>query len=193
MAVTDNNASLFQKLPNELANRVFALLPNRDIKNLRLTCRHLGHVPLRFDRVFTSANPLNIKVFLAAANHDNSRQQVQEFIWDDATFTSLGSRGIDSDFDYGSDEHESDDYDYPGLSRFEHRCREAIEDVGWRLVDEEDGNKQQTQINNLVPSRKSLQYYNQLVEKQGHFFESGADEKAIRYASQHSRFPYHTK
>jgi hypothetical protein len=193
MAVTEGEAPLFQKLPNELAKDIFDLLPNCDIKNLRLTCCYLSHVPLRFDRIFISANLLNIEVFLAVANHESFRHQVKEVIWDDATLTSLGSSGNDSDFDYGSDEDETDDNDYQGSSRFQQRCREAIEDLESRLVDKEDGNKQQTQLNNLMPSQESLQYYTQLVKEQDHVFESGADKEAFRYALQHSRFPHLTK
>lgn len=192
MAAADDKTLLFQKLPNELVKNIFDLLPNRDIKNLRLTCRYLSQAPLRFDRVFISANPLNIKAFLAVANHESFRQQVQEVIWDDATFTPLGSSGNGLDHDYSSDEEETD-YDYQGLSWFQQRCREAIEDVESRLVDKEDGNKQQTQLNNLMPWRESLQYYTQLVKEQDHIFESGADKEAFRYALQHSRFPHLTK
>ncbi|KAM0279863.1 hypothetical protein ACHAO9_011489 [Fusarium lateritium] len=193
MAAADDKNLLFQKLPNELVKNIFDLLPNRDIKHLRLTCRYLSQAPLRFDRVFISANPLNIQVFLAVANHESFRQQVQEVIWDDATLTSLGSSGNDSDFDYSSDEDETDDNDYQGSSRFQQRCREAIEDVESRLVDKADGNKQQTQVDNLMPPRESLQYYTQLVKEQDHVFESGADKEAFQFALQHSRFPHLTK
>ncbi len=48
-----------------------SLLPNRDIKSLRLVYRGLhSAIPLRLTRVFLSANPLNIEVFRAVADHD---------------------------------------------------------------------------------------------------------------------------
>jgi hypothetical protein len=190
MAATNDKGSVFHRLPNELANNIFDLLPNRDIKNLRLTCRHLNrHAPLRFNRVFISANPLNIEVFLAIANHDKFRQQVKELIWDDATLESLGSNGNNTDDDYSSDEFETDDNDYQGHSRFQQRCREAIEDVESRLVDKADGNEQQRLLDNLMPPREALPYYERLVEEQAAVLESGADEQAVRYALRESRFP----
>ncbi|KAM0210460.1 hypothetical protein ACHAPA_002043 [Fusarium lateritium] len=61
----------FQALPTELVGAICGLLSNSDIKSLRLTCRYLRDKSrLRFDRVFISANPRNIEVLLAIANHD---------------------------------------------------------------------------------------------------------------------------
>ena len=183
MTATNDKGSVFQTVPNELANSIFGFLPNRDIKNLRLTCHYLNrHAPLRFNRVFISANPLNVKVFLAIANHDTFRQQVKELIWDDATLQSARSSGNDSDDDSGSDEDSSDDNDYQGQSRFQRGCREAIEDVESRLVDKEDGNEQQSLLDNLMPSGRALSYYERLVEKQADVLETRADEEAVRYA-----------
>lgn len=191
MTVINNDSSVLQKIPNELANNIFDFLPNRDIKNLRLTCRYLNrHALLRFNRVFISANPLNVEVFLAIANHDTFRQQVKELIWDDATLQSARSSGNDSDDDYGSDEDSSDDNDYQGQSRFQRGCREAVEDVESRLVDKEDGNEQQSLLDNLMPSGRALSYYERLVEEQADVLETRADEEAVRYALQESRFPH---
>lgn len=61
----------FQALPSELIGAICNLLSNRDVKNLRLTHRYLRDTsPLRFDRVYISANPRNIEVLTAIANHD---------------------------------------------------------------------------------------------------------------------------
>lgn len=194
MAVINNNSSVFQRIPNELANRIFDFLPNHDIKNLRLTCRYLNcHAPLRFNRVFVSANPLNVKVFLAIANHDTFRQQVKELIWDDATLQSARSSGNDSDDDYSSDESETDDNDYQGHSRFQQHCREAIEDVESRLVDKPNGNEHQTLLGNAMPLCEALPYYERLVKAQASVIESEADERAVQYALQESRFPNLTR
>ena len=58
-------------LPVELLSSMSSLLPNRDIKSLRLVYRGLhSAIPLRLTRVFLSANPLNIEVFRAVADHD---------------------------------------------------------------------------------------------------------------------------
>ncbi|KAH7193889.1 uncharacterized protein B0J16DRAFT_354442 [Fusarium flagelliforme] len=73
------------QLPGELQNAIFALLKPNDIKNVRATCSSLAKaLPLHFDRVFISANSLNIQVFNAIANHETFRHQVSEIIWDDA-------------------------------------------------------------------------------------------------------------
>ncbi|KAG8668261.1 hypothetical protein FPOAC2_07551 [Fusarium poae] len=186
MAVTNDQDSVFQRLPNELTNIIFNLLPNRDIKNLRLTCHCLNQrAPLRFNRVFVSANPLNIEVFLAIAHHDTFRHQVKELIWDDATFQSLQTSTDDYDDDFGSEEEGSGDHDYQGDSWFSRRCRQAIGDHMSRL-DIIYGNEQRR---SLLPSRESLSYYERLFEEQAPVLESRADEEAVRYVLQKSRFP----
>lgn len=81
-------------LPNELLGVIAAELPiNRDVKNLRLTCKRLGEAALanlKLSRVFLSAHPLNIKVLRATADHDHFRYKVTELIWDDARFVNKG-------------------------------------------------------------------------------------------------------
>ncbi|KAI7759178.1 hypothetical protein LZL87_013596 [Fusarium oxysporum] len=73
------------QLPQELQNGIFAHLGCRDIKNLRATCTALASaLPLHFNRVFISANSLNLQVFNAIASHETYRHQVSEIIWDDA-------------------------------------------------------------------------------------------------------------
>lgn len=61
-----------------------SFLDNRSIKNLRLTCRHFSAIKLRINRVFLSANPLNIRVLRSIADHDEYRQGIVELIYDDA-------------------------------------------------------------------------------------------------------------
>lgn len=155
MAKIDQQSPLliFEKLPNELVNKVFRLLSNRDIKNLRQTCRRLSEqLSLRFDRIFISANPLDIKVFLAVANHHVFRHQVKEIIWDDATFVSLAVHSDNSDFGYSDDELETDAGDYRGSSRFHRHCREELDYLESRLADKKNGDKQKTLLDNLMPS-----------------------------------------
>ncbi|KAF5598241.1 hypothetical protein FPCIR_3263 [Fusarium pseudocircinatum] len=73
------------RLPQELTNAICQYLEGSDIKALRETCSAMARaVPLRFDRVFISANALNIQVFKAIADHDTYRHQVYEIVWDDA-------------------------------------------------------------------------------------------------------------
>ncbi|KAL3473705.1 hypothetical protein BJX99DRAFT_233151 [Aspergillus californicus] len=72
-------------LPPELSAIVISYLHNKEVKVLRLTCRHLCQTTrLRFDRVFLSPNPTNISVFRAVASHEFFRHGVTEIIYDDA-------------------------------------------------------------------------------------------------------------
>ncbi|KAJ5570873.1 hypothetical protein N7535_004533 [Penicillium sp. DV-2018c] len=72
-------------LPLELWSCIASYLSNADMKSLRLTCKQFNNtVSLRLNRVFLSANPLNIEVFRNIASHDKFRHQVNEIIWDEA-------------------------------------------------------------------------------------------------------------
>lgn len=76
-------------VPRELFDSILSYLPNRDIKSLRLTCKHFSDPGcLRIQRVFLSANPLNIEIFYTIANHETFRHNIVEIIWDDARFIS---------------------------------------------------------------------------------------------------------
>ncbi|EHK16741.1 uncharacterized protein TRIVIDRAFT_184111 [Trichoderma virens Gv29-8] len=77
--------SLLTALPQELLSYIVGQLENSDIKNLRLSCKQLANASaLRIKRVFLSANPLNVKVFRAIADHEVFRHGVTEIIYDDA-------------------------------------------------------------------------------------------------------------
>lgn len=79
---------LIIQLPVELLTAILALLTNRDVKNLRLTCKAVQDVvPLRFHRVFLSTHSRDIEVFKAVAQHDVLRHQITEIIYDDARIT----------------------------------------------------------------------------------------------------------
>ncbi|KAJ5181144.1 hypothetical protein N7491_000698 [Penicillium cf. griseofulvum] len=72
-------------LPFELWGCISSYLSNSDVKNLRLSCVQFKNASiLRIDRVFFSANPLNIEVFRCIAGHDKFRHGVTEIIWDEA-------------------------------------------------------------------------------------------------------------
>lgn len=78
-------SSALQQLPHELLAAISNGLPNRDIKSLRLTCKALCVTSqLRWERVFLSANPRNIEVFRAIADHEEIRRLISEIVWDDA-------------------------------------------------------------------------------------------------------------
>ncbi|KAL3484068.1 hypothetical protein BJX62DRAFT_244308 [Aspergillus germanicus] len=79
-------APLLTRLPAELLRLIVGYLPNKDIKALRLTCRTLCNAAqLRLDRVFLSANPLNIAVFRAVADSDTYRhaEEIEDPQWED--------------------------------------------------------------------------------------------------------------
>ncbi|KAF5679879.1 hypothetical protein FDENT_8593 [Fusarium denticulatum] len=81
-------------LPNELLGTICDLLPNSDIKNIRLASPLLGQkCQLKISRVFISHNPANIKVAMAIATHESYRLGVEEIIWDDATLVPSGGDG----------------------------------------------------------------------------------------------------
>ncbi|KAF5254155.1 hypothetical protein FANTH_1037 [Fusarium anthophilum] len=202
MGLSDGSSLELQALPNELLGSICALLCNRDIKSLRLTCRALGDKSyLRFDRVFISANPRNVEVLLAVANHDVFRHRVKEIIWDDNVlrripitegFSPCGYSEDENDF-YDSDSAVDENKEW--ISRdFVHLCKESIFYTNSRVQEKnkyEGENELQKQLDNLMPSRDSLTLYNDLLYQQKKVLSSNADEEAFRYAV--LRFPQLTK
>ncbi|KIL92357.1 hypothetical protein FAVG1_04767 [Fusarium avenaceum] len=192
---------VFQTLPNELVGAICALLCNRDIKGLRLTCRALGDKsPLEFDRVFISPNPRNVEVLLSVANHSVFRHRVKEIIWDDSVLMRIPSIDGDGPCGYSADENNPDDYaaneDKEWISRdFVRLCKQSISLTKGRLREKNryqgENNVVQEQVDNLMPSRDSLTYYTDLFYQQREVLSSGADEEAFRYALQ--QFPHLTK
>ncbi|KAJ9415171.1 hypothetical protein QL093DRAFT_2626282 [Fusarium oxysporum] len=177
-----------QALPSELIGAICRLLPNRDIKSLRLTCRYWRQNSLlRFDRVFISANPRNVEVLFAVANHDIFRHRVKEIMRDDAVLEPVSSKEGDGPCGYSSYETDRDaDSEEKGrISRhFVRLCRDSMFAGTLRLRDktkEEREKYMKGQMNDLLPSRESLAYYSRLLQEQ----------TALRYAVQ--RFPRLTK
>lgn len=111
-------------LPLELWKQITSYLTNRDIKSMRLATRQFSSaVELRLQRVFLSANPLNIAVFRAVADHEEFRHQVTEIIWDDARLPRgpLKRRFLPGwESDIASDEESSDNE--TEISRFQGCC-----------------------------------------------------------------------
>lgn len=108
-----SSSSAFERLPAELLQAVLSYLSNQDIKNLRLTNKAVKErALLRLTRVFISANPLNIQVFRAIADHDQFRHQVTEIIWDDVLLSRSTNRHGEEDVDDEWDpEDDGEDYD----------------------------------------------------------------------------------
>ncbi|KAG7417482.1 hypothetical protein Forpe1208_v005352 [Fusarium oxysporum f. sp. rapae] len=210
MGLTDDAtpSPALQTLPNELVGAICALLCNRDIKRFRLTCRALeDKSPLRFNRVFVSANPRNIEVLLAVANHNVFRYGVKEIIWDDTVLRRIPSTDGDGPCGYSADENDPDDYaanvNKEEISRdFVRLCKESLFLTRGRLQDKDKYqsdnevhigclNEVQNQSDNLMPSRDSLAHYTDLFNQQTEVLSSSADEEAFRYAV--LRFPQLTK
>ncbi|KAJ9415170.1 hypothetical protein FOXG_14501 [Fusarium oxysporum f. sp. lycopersici 4287] len=106
-----------RRLPIELIGAIFSLLPNRDIKNLRLTCSSLkDSAHLKITRIFISPSPRNIDVLLGVANHDIYRKEIEEIIWDDSPLESIewntGTPCCHDTVDEWSEEDNSEDDAY---------------------------------------------------------------------------------
>jgi F-box domain len=167
---TYNKMSTLARLPTELLHAVIAFLPNRDIKNLRLTCTTLSQIAhLRVKRVFLSANLLNIKVFRAIADHDSFRRRVVEIIWDDTLLVS---------------EIELNDNRRNTLSMFAGMpCVEGVPEwfqriCAWNL---------EWRGEDRLSVETSWSYYHQLLQEQEDVLHSGADLETLRYGLE--RFP----
>ncbi|KUL84067.1 hypothetical protein ZTR_07439 [Talaromyces verruculosus] len=167
-------------LPAELVGLIVSFLPNRDIKNLRLTCPTLGQMAqLRLGRVFLSANPLNIEVFRAIADHEEFRHNIVEIIWDDARLIEHApERRLDlldgEDWAQWGDDPNS----YEGIPWwFEESYEENIKFRGaWKRIQETD------------PSiHDSWEFYQQILQQQKSVLDSDDDIKAFRYGLE--RFP----
>ncbi|KAF4993642.1 hypothetical protein FGRMN_6360 [Fusarium graminum] len=70
-------------LPVEVLEIITSYLPNSDIKNLRLVSTLGFSLRLRIERVYLSANLLNIRVLKDIADSGIYRCRVTELIWDD--------------------------------------------------------------------------------------------------------------
>lgn len=85
-------------LPAELLASIISHLPNRDIKSLRLTCGFFrATAKLRLNRIFLSANPRDVEVFRAIADHETFRKGIIEIIWDDAVIREPKLEEFDSE------------------------------------------------------------------------------------------------
>ncbi|KFZ24486.1 hypothetical protein V502_01038 [Pseudogymnoascus sp. VKM F-4520 (FW-2644)] len=110
------------QLPPEIVKTIVDQVPNSTIKNLRLTCRFYSETAaLRLNRVFISANPRNVEVFTAIANHKAFRSQITEIIWDDALLYAQPVPRDEVEAYYASDDEYEDeasrgrDLDRPSL------------------------------------------------------------------------------
>ncbi|RAH48813.1 uncharacterized protein BO95DRAFT_489193 [Aspergillus brunneoviolaceus CBS 621.78] len=170
-------------LPPELFHQIISTLSNSDIKSLRLTCRLLCDVArLRLSRIFLSANPLNIRVFCAVAEHPLFRQQVTEIVWDDALLIDDPSPEPDSygfDAVIGSDDEEENN-DCPKW--FVARCKNNLDELSVRMDRNEDGwyNAERFAQRDARPSLWTCwQYYQNLLAQQAEVLIRQSDVEAL--------------
>lgn len=196
------------RLPPELNGIIASMLPQSDIKNLRQTCLLFSvQIQLRLSRVFLSANPLNVSVFRAIANHEKFRKSITEIIWDDArldvTRHWAPPQDIDSEWDMefipspaeesGSDDGES--YDRLIFSKtapkwFAQACRDNVDMVRKRKdldVETTEHIERATQVAQRLPIWESWTIYQELLEQQQDVISTDADVEAFRYGLK--RFP----
>ncbi|KAK7408877.1 hypothetical protein QQX98_008938 [Neonectria punicea] len=153
-------------------------LPNRDIKSLRLTCTILSQcVLLRVDRVFLSANPLNVEVFRAIADHETYRKTVVELIWDDACLDMPPEppRAYQC-------ECRRQYIDEFWQEWFNHACEKNIEEAKNRKifdVDRADHAARARWIAAQLPAEELWAHYKDLLQQQLQVLQSNADAIAL--------------
>lgn len=171
--------------PNEILSSIAADLSNADVKSLRLTCRCLGdRVALRLDRVFISANPLNLRVARAVADHDRLRHGVVQVIWDDARLV----KGLDpGDTEKSQGSCPNGEEPYPAW--FGKACNGSTRDINQRLrrFGHEVHAPYRRQLRAQMTLAESWAYYRELLEQQDQVLASGADTAALEHALR--RFP----
>jgi hypothetical protein len=191
-AHSDKSAML--QLPPEILKIIVDQSPNSSIKNLRLTCRFFFEtVPLRLTRVFISANPRNVEVFTAIANHEVFRTRITEIIWDDAL---LHGRLVPRDDDYGSDddcydldEGDDDAFDKNGIDWrgkvpgwFRAACRDNVNFIKRGSPDDVDRPSLVARVKEAygqMPMEASWAHYRELVQQQQNVLNSKAHIVAL--------------
>ncbi|EHK45633.1 hypothetical protein TRIATDRAFT_40425 [Trichoderma atroviride IMI 206040] len=164
-------------LPPEIIENVLSSLDNSSIKSLRLTCRRFGAIAaLRINRVFLSANPLNIQVFRAIADHDVLRHRIVEIVYDDARLWRNGA--------------EAPEARHPGAPNYCCYYLEDGPDMEWFENDDPKRPEYAALVRRVhagLSPEESWEYYDGLLRQQEEIMASGADADALRYGLQ--RFP----
>ncbi|KFY19068.1 hypothetical protein V493_08164 [Pseudogymnoascus sp. VKM F-4281 (FW-2241)] len=191
-AESPSHISPMLRLPPEIVKIIVNQGPNSNIKNLRLTCRLYSEtVALRLDRVFISANPRNVEVFTAIANHEVFRTKITEIIWDDALLyvRPVPRNAVEayygSDDDYQDYAEETDDEcdkngidwrgNVPGW--FRKACRDNVVFLGAerdKYLNRPDLVARAQQACEQMPMEGAWAYYQQLVQQQRDVLNSKA-------------------
>ncbi|RAK96492.1 F-box protein, partial [Aspergillus ibericus CBS 121593] len=175
-------------LPNELLLLIISRLPNAAIKSLRLTSKRLhGMAHLRLNRVFLSANPDNIRVFRAIADHDLHRHNIEEIIWDDALLQTTSFEGLYR-WDYFHGPNGQIIQEHPDETCpiwYAIACRKNLHALRTRKNTDADRPDHVTRALEVVAAQQPLhlfwQTYEELVEKQDTILATNADTEALIY------------
>ncbi|KAL2677151.1 hypothetical protein Neosp_010919 [[Neocosmospora] mangrovei] len=180
----------FLGLPNELVSCICHLLPNSDIKNLRLTCRFFADkAQLRLRRVFISPSLRNLNALRGIADHDTFRRDVEEIIWDDATLKPIQKEKGPTSHGWDPDAEDSDEEEEAELQWFVRLCKISITHLKQRMARQNrpDTVARQEELDNSMSFKESLKHYRVLELQQQYILQIRADEDYFRYALQ--RFP----
>ncbi|KAJ5626175.1 hypothetical protein N7510_002484 [Penicillium lagena] len=177
-------------LPLELWGSISSHLSNRDIKSLRLVCKQFSNAASpHVQRVFLSANPLNIEVFRAIADHKMFRHRVTEIIWDDARFIRGPRRNIhpaeeEDELLSDEDENEIKNEDKQCPKWFKNACMKNLVELRERNshdVDRLDHIARAEQIAAQPPLKKNWEYYQDLLRQQEDVLVAKSDEDTFLY------------
>ncbi|KAF5680175.1 hypothetical protein FCIRC_5885 [Fusarium circinatum] len=174
---TPDISCILPRLPQELTNAISQHLDGSGLKALRETCSAMARaVPLRFDRVFISANSLNIQVFRAIADHDIYRHQVTEIIWDDARLFTIPER-----WQY------KDEWEYhgrePDMIVTENGCPKWFQKGSSTSNDDWCHHYTFPVADNHMGLEECWEYYEPLLEDQQQILESNADIEPFKYGT----------
>ncbi|KAF0641341.1 hypothetical protein FPSE5266_06725 [Fusarium pseudograminearum] len=181
----------FHLLSPEVRSMIFSYLDRGDMTSLRATCSTLERVvPCNIDRVFISANSLNIQVFRAIADSELHRHKITEIIWDDARLPEVPEyrEATSSDDDkgkcYKQDKYHVDyGYDYWNDDDDASLCSSMPEWFTRRCLDGGPDGDQQIPYNNSIIN-KSWKFYEELMSDQHKNIRLNADIEAFKYGLQ---------
>ncbi|TQN64429.1 hypothetical protein CSHISOI_11019, partial [Colletotrichum shisoi] len=193
--------------PFEISALVFSHLDNSDLKALRLTCNKLAKLVrplLRFKRVFIPADPLNVKVFRAIAEHETFRHDVREIVWDDARyekppppdprFPNEDDDSTNEDSDEDEDEEDRREKPPRGVPQwYFRRCKDNIEHLerrrGHDVMTLPEHVETSQQLDAQLPLDVAYAHYQELLEQQDQVLSTSADVAAFEWALENEKFP----
>ncbi|KAF9879264.1 hypothetical protein CkaCkLH20_03497 [Colletotrichum karsti] len=161
--------------------------------------RDLVQPHFRIQRVFISANPRNVEVFRAVAEHESFRHRVQEIVWDDARLLrSLSEHVEENGYEPMHDEdfyEPSDDEEPPEKCPrdFWRACRENIERAKERQGRDPKSLPEHVEFAEQraaqLPYGVAHTYYQKLLQQQSEVLATEADRIAFDWVLDNDRFP----